>query len=73
VRRKTTSPPAHVGQGKAARIAGIGNAAVLRLALTGQLSYQLSPDGRPLFPVKELERLRARLAETARQPQPMGG
>jgi hypothetical protein len=57
----TIRPKSHVGVAIAGRILGISPAAVLRLALLGDVPYVVSPDRKPLFEVSALKALRGKL------------
>jgi hypothetical protein len=54
--------PTHVGVGRGGKLAGIQPVVLLRLALVGEIPYQVTPDRRPVFSVTDLEKLRGRLS-----------
>ena len=64
--------PEFAGPRMASQIAGVSPVALYRLALIGDVEYEVSPDRRPVFNIRSCQRLREKLvpnsqAQTARE------
>jgi hypothetical protein len=57
-------PIEYVGTYRAQGISGLSACKVLQEALVGRIKHRITPDGRPVFAIRDLEAIRAEKAQS---------